>query len=436
VIKRAWIFALRLSPLFLLVLLVASGSPAAAQIKGTARILTVEREPIIDLMKKGAIRVFLDCDSCDVNYITKEIPFVNFVRDRAEADVHILITTQGTGSGGQEQTISFIGLGTYANLSDTLTCVSLPIDTADEVRRGLVRVLKLGLVPFVYKTPIAGKITVGFTEEVKPTAVEDKWNSWVFNVGVNGSVNGEKSYHSTTLNGSLSANRVTPGSKLRLGASGNFDLSEFDVGDGTISSYSDSKDARGLYVKSLSEHWALGGWTSISSRTFSNTALAFNLAPAIEYSIFPYSESTRRLVLILYRLGYNFWRYREETIYEKTEEGLWSEALSATVEIKEPWGTAGATLEGSHYFHDLSKYRIELYGNVNISLFGGFMISLMGGFSTIHDQLSLPRGGASLDEILLRRRELATDYSFFASIGLGFTFGSVFSNVVNPRFGR
>ena len=416
---------------------ISASIPASAQaVKGTAKILTVEREPIIDLMKKGAIRVYLDCDSCDINYITKEIPFVNFVRERQEADVHVLITTQSTGSGGQEQTISFIGLGTYANLRDTLTCVTLPIDTADETRRGLVRVLKLGLVPFVYKTPIAGKITVGFTETVDPMAVEDKWDSWVFNAGINGSINGEKSYHSYALNGSLSANRVTLASKLRLGASGNFDQSDFDVAGETISSYSDSKDARGLYVKSLSEHWSIGGWTSVSSRTFSNTALSFNLAPAIEYSIFPYSESTRRLVLILYRLGYNFSKYREETIFEKTQEGLWSEALSASIEIKEPWGTAGATLEGSHYFHDLSKYRVELFGNVNISLFGGFSISLMGGFSTIHDQLSLPRGGATLDEILLRRKELETDFSFYASIGFGFTFGSVFSNVVNPRFGR
>jgi len=411
--------------------------PAAAQVvKGTAKTQTVEREPIIDLMKKGAIRVFLDCDSCDVNYITKEIPFVNFVRDRQEADVHILITTQQTGSGGQEQTISFIGLEKYANLQDTLTCVSLPIDTADEMRRGLVRVLKLGLVPFVYKTPIAGKITVGFTEEVNPTAVEDKWDSWVFNTGISGSINGEKSYHSYSLNGSLSANRVTLASKLRLGASGNFDQSDFDIGGETISSYSDSKNARGLYVKSLSEHWSVGGWTSVSSTTYSNTALSFNLAPAIEYSVFPYSESTRRLLLVLYRVGYDYRKYREETIYEKTQEGLWSGVLSTSLEIKEQWGTAGATLEGSHYFHDLSKYRIELFGNVNINLFGGFSISLMGGFSTIHDQLGLPRGGATLDEILLRRKELETDYSFYASIGFGYTFGSVFSNVVNPRFGR
>lgn len=53
-----------------------------------------------------------------------------------------------------------------------------------------------------------------------------------------------------------------------------------------------------------------------------------------------------------------------------------------------------------------------------------------------HDQLNLPKGDASLDEILLRRRELATDYDYHISIGLSYTFGSVYSNVVNPRFGR
>jgi len=47
----------------------------------------------------------------------------------------------------------------------------------------------------------------------------------------------------------------------------------------------------------------------------------------------------------------------------------------------------------------------------------------------------LAKGEASLEEILLRRKELATEYEYSLSIGLSFTFGSIYSNVVNPRFG-
>jgi len=45
------------------------------------------------------------------------------------------------------------------------------------------------------------------------------------------------------------------------------------------------------------------------------------------------------------------------------------------------------------------------------------------------------KGDASLEEILLRRRMMETTYSYFALVGVSFTFGSIYTNVVNPRFG-
>src|SRR5207253_3154546 len=58
-----------------------------------------------EALKRQAPRVFLDCQFCDFDYIRTEITFVNYVRDRKEAQVHILITTQPTGSGGDEYTL-------------------------------------------------------------------------------------------------------------------------------------------------------------------------------------------------------------------------------------------------------------------------------------------------------------------------------------------
>lgn len=43
--------------------------------------------------------------------------------------------------------------------------------------------------------------------------------------------------------------------------------------------------------------------------------------------------------------------------------------------------------------------------------------------------------GATPEEILLMLRELETDFSYSFSVGLSFRFGSLKSNVVNPRFG-
>ena len=155
-----------------------------------------ENQVNIEELKKKAPKVFLDCRGCDRNYIRTEITFVNYVRDRKEADVHVFGTLQRTGSGGREYTIAFIGRGDFEDINATLKYVSQQTDTGDEIRQGLVRVLKKGLAPYVAKTPLADYVSVQFKEEVKPTDVEDKWNFWVFSLGLNGSMGGEEAVRS------------------------------------------------------------------------------------------------------------------------------------------------------------------------------------------------------------------------------------------------
>jgi len=161
-----------------------------------------------------------------------------------------------------------------------------------------------------------------------------------------------------------------------------------------------------------------------------------SIGPAVEYNIFPYSEYTRREFRILYRPVYRNVDYIEETLYGKLKQQLFSQSLSATFELKEPWGSLSSTLEGSHYFHDFSKNRAEFFMNLNLQLFEGFSLDIFGNISMIRDQLSLPAEEATEQEILLRQKEIATDYDYFVSLGFRYTFGSIYSNVVNPRFGN
>ena len=128
-------------------------------------------------------------------------------------------------------------------------------------------------------------------------------------------------------------------------------------------------------------------------------------------------------------------RYREETIYLKTKENLWKESLSVSLDVREKWGTISASLSGSHYFHDFSKNNLNAYGAVQLNLFKGLNAFVLGGGSQIHDQLALVKGEASLEEIILQRRQLETTYSYYFMFGLSYTFGSIYTNVVNPRFG-
>jgi hypothetical protein len=85
-----------------------------------------------------ALRVFLDCDrGCDFDYLRREVNFVNYVRDRRDAQVHVLVTLRETGSGGREFTLDFIGLEEFEADDHVLLFASSGTDTDDERRRGL-----------------------------------------------------------------------------------------------------------------------------------------------------------------------------------------------------------------------------------------------------------------------------------------------------------
>jgi len=390
----------------------------------------------IEELKKTAPKIYIDCDWCDIEYIKTEITFVNYVRDRKEAQVHVLITTQTTGSGGREYTLTFMGQLNYSGQDDILKYYSNKTDTDDEIRKGLVQTLKVGLMRYVAKTPISRRIAVSLMDQVKPTSVIDKWRFWVFSLSGRGFFNGQKSILYNYYSGSFSANRVTPELKVRTSVSASRYFNKFDIEGETIESTMSTQKFNGLVVKSLNEHWSAGAYLSLTSSSYSNIQFAINPAPAVEFNLFPYSQSTRRQLRFLYRLNFSAVKYDEETIYLKMKENLWSEALSTTVELKEKWGTISASLEGAHYFHDFSKYHLNLYGEISLRLYKGLSLELYGYGSRLHDQLSLPMQGASYEDILLMRKQLATSYEYYFYVGLSYTFGSIYSNVVNPRFGN
>jgi len=386
-------------------------------------------------LKNSAPKVFIDCNHCDRDYFREHITYVNFVRDRKDADVHILITEQSTGSGGREYTFAFIGLKDCADIKHTLVHSSRPTDTRDEIRKPQLEVLERGLFPYLVENPLASYIYLDFRQRLKPTAVKDPWKFWVFSISVDGRFSAEQSRSSQSYDINISANKVTPEMKIRLGLSGDFDEREYEYDDEIINSTSDEKNFSGMAVKSLSDHWSIGGYVEAAASTYSNLDSRFTLAPAVEFNYFPYSESTRRQLRFLYKLGWNSISYIEETIYNKTSETLLNQSLTAALEIREPWGTISTSVEGSNYFNDLTKYRIQIMGMIDIRIFKGLSLDIWGRYGRIRDQLSLPIGEATLDEVLLTRKELATNYDYSFSVGLRYTFGSVFSNVVNPRFG-
>ncbi len=419
----------------------AAAAAGVAILLGTAAGLKAQppaspQSADIEALKKTAPRVFLDCSSCDIEFIKTEVTFVNYVRDRNEAQVHILVTSSQTASGGREYTLTFMGQNEFKGLDDTVHYYSSATFTEDEVRKGLVRTLKLGLMTYVVRTPIASRITLRDEgPPAGPAAGPDRWRSWVFSLSGHGYFQGESSVGSSSWNMNVSANKITADVKLRLGLSADFNRNRYEYEGVTYRSRRESYDFNGLFVKAIDDHWSVGFALDANSSLYSNLKLRIAPAPAVEFNVFPYSKYARRQLRLLYKLRFEAVSYHEETIYFKTRESLFSESLSATLDLKEKWGSISLVTEGSHYFHDFSKYSLSVFGVVQLNLVKGFNVYAGGGGGRTHDQLSLRAGGATLQEVLLRQRQLASSYSYFALFGLSYTFGSIYTNVVNPRFG-
>ena len=387
------------------------------------------------------LRVFLDCNFCDFDFMRTEISFVDYVRDRQDAQVHILVTDQPTGGGGTEFTLHFIGQKELAHVADTLKYVSPPSASQDDLRRGLARIIKLGLVRYYAHLGQAVRFDVTYTaptggDSASKAAVRDRWNLWVFRMNASGYGNGEKSDNFVSLNGSVNASRTTEMWKISLTSYGNYNQSRFILSDGSkFNSYSHGYGFTDLIVKSLGQRWSAGQRASWTSSTYLNQKRAIRFAPAVEYNFFPYSQSTRRMLTLQYSPGINFFRYQDTTIFDKISEVRGDQTLTASIDVKQTWGSISSSLEGAAYVDDFTKKHLVFFNSLDLRLFKGFSFFSFGQLSLLRDQLYLPRGNLSDQERLLRRRQLETSYSYFVQLGLSYSFGSIFNNIVNPRFG-
>jgi hypothetical protein len=386
------------------------------------------------------MKVFLDCDSCFSDFLRSEIEFVDYVRDRTEAEVHVLITRAQTASGGAEYTLAFIGRGRFQDVTDTLKTVTESSDTDDTVRRQLATSVRAGLLRFLTREAVPPGLSIDVklgSEQQRPAVTGDRWNNWVFSLQGSASFNGEESSRSHEFGASVSADRITPNWKITLGSEIDHETEEFDLDeDDPVKVERRERDFNWLAVKALGEHWSIGAQGEIESTTFDNTKLAVAAAPAVEFNFFPYSMYTRRQLRALYAVGVSRFQYYEVTLYGKLEETLPSHQLSLTLEQRERWGSLEASLEWSQYLQDLSKSRLEASGEFSLRLARGLSVASEVNASRIRDQLSIPARGATDEEVLLRLRRLQSGYEYSLSVSLTYTFGSIFSSIVNPRFGQ
>lgn len=417
--------------------------PGAVPAKATASSAQAHPDTSPEV-QASRLRVFLDCPGfiCDASHIRRQIGYVTWVRDRKAADVQVLVTEQDTGGGGERITFDFLGRNEFAGEERRFQYTASPSEPDHETRSGIVRILEQGLVGFLARTPVGEQLDVRYLGEESgqrpQRAAEDPWNRWVFETSASAFLNGGGRRTRYSLDGSLSANRTTQEWKIDLGLSGSYVRSEFLVpreGDTTtVVSTEERYSFRALTVNSVSPHWSVGGFSSVRHSTPRNQQVATSFGPAIEYNLFPYAQSTRRQLTILYALTGNTYDYQDPTIFDRFSEERLRHTLNVSLDVTEPWGEVGISVEGRHFLDDIEQNRLTVSGNVRLQLVEGLSLSLFGRGSRVRDQIYLSREEVDPEEVFTGEREFATDFEYFTRIGLSYTFGSDLSDVVNTRF--
>ncbi len=394
--------------------------------------------PVVDTR----LRVFLDCPSggCDRNHLITELPFVLWTQDRLDSDVHLLITRLGTASGGGEYTYTFLGHKRFESRTDTLVSFVPPNATDEMRRREIARVAKIGLAPFAMRLPGAERFSVRYDAPADApaapalSALQDPWDFWVFRLRGNGSGIAESRSSSYDFSSGINASRVTEEWKVSFNAQQQYRQNHYKFSDGSEREFAlRSAEASARLVKSVDAHWSVGARASAGFSEFNNMQSSSGLDVSAEYNVHPWSEATSRQLIALVAVGVRHHDYHERTIYDRTAEVRPVARLIAAGESRQMWGTLDAQLRYSAYLHDTRAYSVSFSGRTNVRLTRGLSLELGGDAAKVNDQLYLPRGEASDDEVLTRQRALATAYRLSGSVGLNFTFGSIYNSIVNPR---
>ena len=386
------------------------------------------------------VAIFLDCGFCDETFLRQEMGYVDWVRDRGFADVHVLVTQENTGAGGRAQTFDLIGLRTFQGADHSTVYTTNVGATEAEEREGFLRTLQALLVPYLMQTSMGDRVRVeiGAADAGGPGQAgpqDDPWNHWSFEVYADGGADFESSQRSLNARYGVYVNRVTENWKIQLRPFFNYNYDRFERNDNVIESTARRDGFTSYVVRSISPHWSVGAFADVFTSTFDNVDMRYRFMPAIEYSLYPYREATRRQLTIAYRIGASQIAYQDSTIYDEVDELLFEHTLNAGYEVTQPWGEIDIGTNASQYLHDLDRYAVEFNGSVEVRITQGLSIEVGGNMAFIYNQLNLPKGDADLEEVLLRRRQLETDYEAGLSFGFRYRFGSIFNNIVNTRFG-
>ncbi|WP_298419381.1 hypothetical protein [uncultured Kordia sp.] len=382
------------------------------------------------------VKIFLDCNICDHTYIKQNLGNVQFVRDQGLGDVHLFFVTQANGSGGRLYEIDFIGKNRFENINYKVKFSTNTDMTRDVVRNEILKHIKLGLVRFWIENGNTTNImvTVPSPENETETVERDAWDFWVFRLGARGYFNGEETNKSSNLNFNISAKRVTEKNKFSIRASFSENRSTFTFDGDDIVAINNNKSLNISDVLSINSHWSYGFFADIGTSTYSNYNLFWRFRPAIEYNFFKYEQSATKQLILSYRNGLVFNDYIERSVFGEEKELLFEHSILLGGSVRQEWGNINGEVSFNQYLHNTTLNSLGFYLGANIRVFKGFSFDVGGNYRITRNQINLPAGNVSLEELLLQQQQLQSGYNYWVTIGFSYSFGSIYNSIVNPRF--
>lgn len=381
--------------------------------------------------------LFIKCDRCDNNFLKNEINYVNHVREQGLADIQLFIYRNRNANNGNRYSLDFIGKNKFSEKELSLILDTNPRLTQDEVRNALKRKIDIGLLYFLVNSDISNNIIITYDSIINNNESyeqsSDKWKNWVFQSAGEVNFENETSRKESNIRIELDADKVTDKIKLQFDVDFEKSNNTYENQDNIFLSKRNRKSFGVKSIWSINNKWSAGFNAGASGDTYQNIDFRHYIMPAIEYSFFPYSEFVRREMVINYRIGYGYRNYIEETIYNKLEENVYLHQLAFETRFRQPWGEIYTNLRAKAFLQDPSKNSFRLDSWFSIRVFEGLAVRFGGEIELIRDQLSLPKGNASIEDLLLQQQEIATDFRSEFRIAIGYTFGSAFNNYLNSR---
>jgi hypothetical protein len=389
--------------------------------------------------------VFVNCATtetrCFRDYLFQTISNCNFVWDQSQAEVVVLITEKPAATGGILLTIEFTGMNSLLHKKDTLTC-NIPQASTDEfIRTTLCATILRGLQFMFHHTAwqdiFSSHVVSSLPEAgLKKVRIKDKWNYWNFTPGINGWIEGQSNALFIEWNKELTARRITNKNKFILNLQHSTKYSSYTVETGKISIAVNKFNAIPLYVFAINNYWSIGGTGQYEMDEYKNIKNNYRIAPIIEYNIFPYTINAQKQLRIAYQMGWQHFGYSDTTINNRLKENRLYNRLAVITDITRNWGGIRSSVQANAFLDNWKQNRITFNSFVSLRVGKGLNFFVEGRFEIVNDQISLLKNPLSDNVYLLGGHQLPTKNYFVAEFGVLFTFGSLFSNIVNPRMGQ